>query len=157
MGIFDLFRFTPPPEKKFGLFISNYIKKDQHILESYGAIIESGCVEELKLNFELYSKNFKAIQIQMLLTCMKVSLNKEDYENFYSALIKEVKEYDNDILTLVNEKYSDAYASNGIEGMIEELNKKPFKQKLNNHIKQELVFGMEIIKNQFNEAIKYFS
>jgi len=156
MGIFDFFKFTPPSDKKFGLFISNYIKKDQHILESYGDILGSGCVEGLKLNFELYSKHFKAIQIQILLTCMMTSLDKQNYESFSNALFEEVKEYDNDILRLWEEKYTDAYVSKGIEGMVEELNKKPFKQKLNNHIKQELVLGMEIIKNQFNETIKYF-
>ena len=41
--------------------------------------------------------------------------------------------------------------------MVEELNKKPFKQKLDNNSKTSLINGMEIIKIQFNEVIKNFS
>jgi hypothetical protein len=157
MGIFDIFRFTPPPHKKFGLYISNYLKEDEHILICYGDIIESGCTEGLQLNYELFSKHFRAIQIQILFSCMGQSLENKDYENFSIELIKEVKKFDSDIWKLVKYKYSDTYNLGGIEGMVEELNKKPFKQKLDNNSKTSLIYGMEIIKIQFNEVIKNFS
>jgi hypothetical protein len=157
MGIFDIFRFTPPGHKKFGLYISNYLKEDEHILICYGDIIKSGCTEGLQLNYELFSKHFRAIQIQILFSCMGQVLKNKDYENFSIELIKEVKKFDSDIWKLVKYKYSDTYNLGGIEGMVEELNKKPFKQKLDNNSKTSLIYGMEIIKIQFNEVIKNFS
>ena len=157
MGIFDIFRFTPPAHKKFGLFISNYLKNDEHILICYRGIIESGCTEGLQLNYELFSKHFRAIQIQILFSCMGQSLNNKNYYSFSNILIKEVKEFDSDIWKLVKQKYSDTYNLGGIEGMVEELNKKPFKQKLNNNNKTSLIKSMEIMKIQFNETIKNFN
>ena len=41
--------------------------------------------------------------------------------------------------------------------MVEELNRKPFKQKLNEDIKSNLIKGFEIIEIQFNETIKNFN
>jgi hypothetical protein len=157
MGIFDFFRFTPPAHKKFGLYISNYLKEDEHILICYGDIIKSGCTEGLQLNYELFSKHFRAIQIQILFSCMGQVLKNKDYENFSIELIKEVKKFDSDIWKLVKYKYSDPYSFGNIEKMVEELNKKPFKQKLDNNSKTSLIYGMEIIKIQFNEVIKNFS
>ena len=58
---------------------------------------------------------------------------------------------------MVKYKYSDPYTFGNIEEMVEELNKKPFKQKLDNNSKTSLINGMEIIKIQFNEVIKNFS
>ena len=84
-------------------------------------------------------------------------LKNKDYENFSIELIKEVKKFDSDIWKLVKYKYSDPYSFGNIEKMVEELNKKPFKQKLDNNSKTSLIYGMEIIKIQFNEVIKNFS
>lgn len=156
MGFFDFFKFTPPPHKKFSLFISNYLTKDVHISECYGEICESGCVDGLKLDYELFCKHYKAIQIQILFSCIALSLSEEKYKNFSNALIEQVIEYDKDIWRLVKHRYHDAYALGGIEAMVEALNIKPFKQKLNSKVKNSLIDGMKIIKMQFDQVIGNF-
>ena len=57
MGLLDLFKFTPPGDKKYGLFLSNYIKEEQHILECFGDIAASGSVDGLKLDFDLSKRD----------------------------------------------------------------------------------------------------
>ena len=157
MGLLDLFKFTPPGDKKYGLFLSNYIKEEQHILECFGDIAASGSVDGLKLDFDLFAKHFRAIQIEMLLSCLSQNIKGDKFNNFYTTTIKEVKKFDKDVWDLVRFKYTDAFGYGGISGMVEELNRKPFKQKLNEDIKSNLIKGFEIIEIQFNETIKNFN
>ena len=65
MGLLDLFKFTPPGDKKYGLFLSNYIKEEQHILECFGDIAASGSVDELKLDFDLFAKEVLSCTVQV--------------------------------------------------------------------------------------------
>jgi hypothetical protein len=157
MSILDLFRFTPPGHKKYGLFLSNYLKEEEHILKCFVEINASGSVDGLKLNYDLFAKHFRAIQIQMLITSMLMQVKIGEHDVFYNTTIEEVKKFDKDIWDLFTIKYNDAYLLHGgVRGMVEELNKKPFKHKLNENIKTNLTRGFDLIQVQFHEVIKNF-
>ena len=157
MSILDFFKPTPPKHKIFASQILNYLKEDQHILECYGDICGSGCVDKLKLNYDLFSKHFKAIHVQILFSCMPTYLKGDNYDKFAWTLIDTVKDFDEEIWTLAKYKYSEPCILAGLEGMIEELNKKPFKGKLDKNITQSLINGMKVIEIELNKFIKSFS
>ena len=86
---------------------------------------------------------------------MQVKIGEHDV--FYNTTIEEVKKFDKDIWDLFTIKYNDAYLLHGgVRGMVEELNKKPFKHKLNENIKTNLTRGFDLIQVQFHEVIKNF-
>jgi len=156
MGFFDFFRFTPPKHEEFEIFLKNYLSKDQHILECYGDIIGSGCVNGLKLDYDLFSKHFKAIQIQMLLACIEKHLEGDNYDNFYQTINEVVNTVDGDIWSLVKKTYKKSYNSGGVSEMVESLNKKPFKERFDNNVKSNLINGMVIMEEQFDILIKAY-
>jgi len=156
MGILNFFKFTPPGDKKYGLFLSNYLKQEKHILECFGEIGASGSLNELKPNYDLFAKHFRAIQIEILVSCIFLNIKGDKAEKFYAITSQEVRKFDKDIWDLVRFKYDDPFGYGCIKGMVEALNEKPFKGKLNENIKVNLIKGFEIIELQFNEVIKSF-
>lgn len=76
MGILDFFKFTPPADKKYKLFLSNYIKKENHILELFGDIGASGSLDAIKVDYEDFAKHFRAIQITLLSASVSTAIFK---------------------------------------------------------------------------------
>lgn len=142
--------------KEFKLFLKGYLSKEYHIKVCYDHIIDSGCVDGLKLDFGLFSKHFKAIQVQMLLACIERHTTEENYQNFYKDINEVVNRVDVDIWTLVKKTYEKSYASKGIRGMANSLNEKPFKGSFDNNLKSYLVSEMDIMEEQFDTIIKVY-
>lgn len=155
MGIIDWFRVTPPKDKLFSVYISNFLKEDQYIFECYmDEIIASGCVDGLKLDYELFAKHWRAIQIQIFFFQMPRFFEDKKYIEYSKSLIEAVNNFDKDIWQLVKFKYGDAQTSGGIQGMIEALNQKPFKGKLGDKVISKLVTGLKAVEIEMIDAIK---
>jgi len=143
-------------KEEFKLFLKGYLSKEYHIKVCYDQIIDSGCVDGLKLDFGLFSKHFKAIQIQMLLACIEKHLEGDNYDNFYQTINEVVNTVDGDIWSLVKNTYKKSYNSGGVSEMVESLNEKPFKRRFDNNLKSYLVSEMDIMEEQFDTIIKVY-
>ena len=76
------------------------------------------------------------------------------YIEYSKSLIEAVNNFDKDIWELVKFKYGDAQTSGGIQGMIEALNQKPFKGKLDDKVISKLVTGLKAVEIEMIDAIK---
>tara|TARA_B100001121_G_C18534199_1_gene547553 strand:+ start:82 stop:555 length:474 start_codon:yes stop_codon:yes gene_type:complete len=156
MGILDWFKFTPPEYKKFGLFVLNYLTNDEQARAAYLQIQSSPTIKDLKLDLDLFSKHFKAILMKLLSSRIPHNCNPEMTEKFTIELIQSVKKHDQDIWKLVTHKYDNAYELGGLEGMLTDFNKKPFKNKLDSEDISVLLYQFQIVEEQFDMVIKNF-
>ena len=156
MSIVDWFKFTPPKDKLFSTYISNFLKEDQHILEVYGEILESGCADGLKLDYDLFAKHWRAIQLQIFFFQMPRILDDKKYTELSYKLIEALNDFDKDIWQLIKRKYNEAQTLGNITGMIEALNEKPFKNRFDDKLKNNLVSGLQVVEIAMIDTIKRF-
>lgn len=155
MGILDFFKYTPPKEYPIDIFVPVYLKGEEHITEIFGNLGASGFLDELKLDYDLFAKHFKAIQMTLLLAV--ISQLEIEKMNYLAAKVGNVvREFDMKIWELCENQYQEAYLSGKISGIVENLNNKLFKNKLNEKKKENFKNIFNAVQNKMDDVKEGF-
>ena len=155
MGILDFFKFTQPKEYPIDIFVPFYLKGEKHIAEIFGDLGISGFLDELKLDYDLFAKHFKAIQITLLLAVIS-QLETEKMNYLATKVGNVVREFDMEIWELCENQYQEAYLSGKISGIVENLNNKLFKNKLNEKRKESFKNIFIAVQNKMDDVKEGF-
>ena len=151
----DLMRFTPPKKKLTKIQLVNYLtKEEEHIKDTYNSLLR----DHLKENYneKAYSKfrtHWRAICTQMVFGAL-AKKSAADYFEMKDYLEKELNKKDPEIMALVNEFYSNAYATGGLD-TARILNSQCFNDKLSEEAIDEFNRGFAFIHEMIIVGLKY--
>ena len=163
--VVDLMRFTPPKEKLNKIYENFREKKlkpglmyflweeEEHIKDTYNSLLKKHLNTDY--NEKQYSKfrtHWRAICTQMVFGGF-AKKSAADYFEMKSYLEEELNKKDPEIMALVNEFYSNAYATGGLDTP-RILNSNCFNNKLSEEAIDELNFGLAIIHKVVIERLK---
>ncbi|MCH2377261.1 MAG: hypothetical protein MK231_02715, partial [Pelagibacterales bacterium] len=161
----DLMRFTPPKEKLDKVYKNFKEKKlkpglmyflweeEEHIKDTYNSLLKNHLNTDY--NEKQYSKfrtHWRAICTQMVFGGF-AKKSAADYFEMKSYLEKELNKKDPEIMALVNEFYSNAYATGGLDTP-RILNSNCFNNKLSEEAIDELNLGLAIMHKVLIERLK---
>ena len=150
----DLFSFSPPKEKLTKAKLVNYLTvEEEHIKDTYNSLLKNHLNTDY--NEEQYSKfrmHWRAICTQMVFGGF-AKKSSADYFEMKSYLDEELNKKDPEIMALVNEFYSNAYATGGLDTP-RILNSNCFNNKLSEEAIDELNLGLAIMHKVFIERLK---
>ena len=161
----DMMRFTPPKEKLDKVYKNFKEKKlkpglmyflweeEEHIKDTYNSLLKNHLNTDY--NEKQYSKfrtHWRAICTQMVFGGF-AKKSAADYFEMKSYLEEELNKKDPEIMALVNEFYSNAYATGGLDTP-RILNSNCFNNKLSEEAIDELNLGLAIMHKVFIERLK---
>ena len=161
----DMMRFTPPKEKLNKIYENFREKKqkpallhllteeEEHIKDTYNSLLKNHLNTDY--NEKQYSKfrtHWRAICTQMVFGGF-AKKSAADYFEMKSYLEEELNKKDPEIMALVNEFYSNAYATGGLDTP-RILNSNCFNNKLSEKAIDELNLGLAIMHKVLIERLK---
>ena len=154
MGLLDLFSFTPPKEKLTKAKLVSYLTvEEEHIKDTYNDLLKNHLNTDY--NEEQYSKfrtHWRAICTQMVFGGF-AKKSMDEYFEMKDYLEEELNKKDPKIIELVNEFYSKAYATGGLDTP-RILNSHCFNNKLSEEAIDELNLGLALIHELIVEKTK---
>ena len=150
----DLMRFTPPKKKLIKIQLLNYLtKEEEHIRDTYNSLLKN------HLNTDYNEKQYLKFRMHWRAICTQMVFggfakkSVTDYFEMKSYLEKELNKKDPKIIALVNEFYSNAYATGGLD-TARILNSQCFNDNLSEEAIDEFNRGFAFIHEVIIEGLK---